>query len=127
MTTPNVEKRKSRSLNNVSLKEFRRKLRKNQTETEKILWRELRNKRFKGLKFFRQYSINSYILDFYCPQVALAIELDGGGHTQEQVKNADQVRDLYLQSKGIKLIRFWNHEVFQSLQTVLDKIDSELP
>jgi len=64
--------------NNPKLKTRRKKLRQNQTEAEKLLWSQLRNKRFYGVKFFRQYSIGHYILDFYSPAFRLAIELDGG-------------------------------------------------
>ena len=64
--------------NDPSLKSTRRKLRNNQTNVERLLWNHLKNKQFYGLKFYRQYSIGKYILDFYSPELELAIELDGG-------------------------------------------------
>ena len=64
--------------NKTGIKERRRELRKNQTDVERLLWKQIRNKNFFGLKFFRQYSVGAYIVDFYCPKLKLAIELDGG-------------------------------------------------
>jgi len=60
------------------LKQRRRDLRRNQTEAEKTFWSQVRNRQFYGLRFFRQYSIGPYILDFYCPKTNIAVELDGG-------------------------------------------------
>ncbi len=68
--------------NDPALKQRRRELRRNQTDAEKSFWANVRNKQFFGLKFFRQYSIGPYILDFYCPALKLAVELDGGQHLQ---------------------------------------------
>jgi prepilin-type N-terminal cleavage/methylation domain-containing protein len=71
------------------------------------------------MKFFRQYSIGPYILDFYCPTVKLAVELDGGQHNQCENKEYDESRLEYLKAQGIKVTRFWNHEVLFDIQSVL--------
>jgi len=110
------------SLNDPMLKERRRELRRNQTDAEKMLWRHVRGKQLQGRKFFRQYSVGPYILDFYCPELKLAVELDGGQHNDEEKKTSDNVRSEYLQKQGINVMRFWNHEVLQQLEAVLAKI-----
>lgn len=108
--------------NDPTLKQRRRELRRNQTEAEKALWAHLRNKQFLGMKFFRQYSIGPYILDFYCPNMKLAIELDGGQHNQYENKEYDAVRSEYLKSQGIEVIRFWDNEVLLDMESVLSEI-----
>ena len=110
------------SLNDPTLKERRRELRRNQTDAEKMLWKQVRGKQLMGRKFFRQYSVGLYILDFYCPDLKLAVELDGGQHNDEEKKESDNVRSEYLQQQGINVIRFWNHEVLQQSEAVLAKI-----
>ena len=97
--------------NDPTLKEWRQELRRNQTEAEKTLWVHLRNKRFYGMKFFRQYSIGPYILDFYCPTMKLAAELDGGQHNLCESKECETVRSECLKAHGVEVMRFWNHEV----------------
>ena len=108
--------------NDPALKQRRRELRRNQTEAEKALWAHLRNKQFYGMKFFRQYSIGPYILDFYCPNMKLAVELDGGQHNQCESKEYDAVRSGYLKAYGIEVIRFWNHEVLLDIESVLSEL-----
>ncbi|MBI4972695.1 MAG: endonuclease domain-containing protein [Candidatus Omnitrophica bacterium] len=106
--------------NKTASKGHRRELRRKQTEVEKALWKRLRNKNFFGLKFFRQYSVGSYIIDFYCPACKLAIELDGGQHSEN--KGYDSVRTKYLNSLSIDVVRFWNNEVAQNMDGVLEQI-----
>ena len=96
--------------NRASLKNRRKELRKNQTEYEKIFWQKLRNRQLNNLKFFRQYSFGAYILDFYCPEIRLAIELDGGQHLNEENQVYDKERTLYLEANRVRVLRFWNHE-----------------
>ena len=108
--------------NDPILKQRRRELRRNQTETEKTFWAHLRNRQFYGMRFFRQYSIGPYILDFYCPTVKLAIELDGGQHNQCENKEYDVARSEYLKAQGIDVVRFWNHEVLLDMQSILTKL-----
>ncbi|OGQ13178.1 MAG: DNA-cytosine methyltransferase [Deltaproteobacteria bacterium RBG_19FT_COMBO_46_12] len=105
--------------NDPFLKQRRRELRRNQTEAEKVLWAHLRNKQFYRMKFFRQYSIGPYILDFYCPTMKLAVELDGGQHNLCENKEYDLARSEYLKAQAIDVIRFWNHDVLLDIQSVL--------
>jgi len=112
--------------NNPTLKNKRRTLRRNQTETEKLMWKYLRSKRLVDSKFFRQYSVGPYILDFYCPLKRLAIELDGGQHAETRQQAYDERRTDYLRQKGITVVRFWDNEVFHNTTDVLEKIIEEL-
>jgi very-short-patch-repair endonuclease len=105
--------------NDPTLKQRRRELRRNQTEADKTLWTRLRNKQFYGMKFFRQYSIGPYILDFYCPTAKLAVELDGGQHNQLENKEYNAARSEYLKALGIEVMRFWNNEVLLDIQSIL--------
>jgi len=112
--------------NNPAKKEFRRRLRKNQTEPERKLWSRLRKKHLKGSKFFRQYSVGPYILDFYCPAIRLAIEADGSEHAEELQIVHDEKRTLYLKERNIKVLRFWNNEILNNLDTVEEIIWREV-
>jgi very-short-patch-repair endonuclease len=100
----------------------RRRLRKDETDAERKLWSMLRNRQLGGLKFFRQYGIGPYILDFYCPQQKLAIEVDGGQHADERGQEHDAKRDRYLREMHIRMIRFWNNDVLQNIEGVGQKI-----
>ena len=100
-------------------------MRNNQTEAEKILWDYLKNKKL-GYKFTRQYSAGPYILDFYCPKLRLAIELDGSHHNEENSVLYDKDREEYLKAVNIKIIRFWNDEVMKDVNKVLDEISRHL-
>ena len=108
--------------NDPVLKQRRRELRRNQTDAERAFWAKVRNKQFLGMKFFRQYSIGPYILDFYCPTVKLAVELDGGQHNQSDNREYDATRSEYLKAQGIDVMRFWNNEVLLDIQGVLCKM-----
>ena len=109
--------------NSFKLKYKRRALRVNQTDAERLLWRHLRNKQVNDLKFFRQYSVGSYILDFYCPAKRLAIEVDGSQHDETKNQIHDKRRSLYLEQQGITVIRFWNNEVLGNIEGVIQKIE----
>jgi very-short-patch-repair endonuclease len=74
------------------------------------------------MKFFRQYSIGPYILDFYCPNMKLAVELDGGQHNQCESKEYDAVRSENLKAQGIEVLRFWNHEVLLDMESALSEL-----
>ncbi len=108
--------------NDRLLKERRQLLRRETTTTEQMLWQELRGRRLHGLKFFRQYGVWPYILDFYCPEIRLSIEIDGSQHAEESQVYYDKERILYLQSYDIREIRFWNHEVNHEFKDVILKI-----
>jgi very-short-patch-repair endonuclease len=98
-----------------------RYLRKEETKAEKILWRELRNSNI-SVKFRRQHPVDMFILDFYAPSIMLAIELDGSIHKEKDSKEYDIERTKYLESKGIKIVRFWNGEIENNLEIKLDRI-----
>lgn len=108
--------------NDPALMQRRRELRCNQTDAEKVFWAKVRNRQIYGIRFFRQYSIGLYILDFYCPAVKLSVELDGGQHNQCSNREYDAARSEYLRAQGIDVIRFWNHEVLLDMQSVLSKL-----
>ena len=108
--------------NDPVLKQRRRELRHNQTEAEKTFWMLVRNRQFYGMRFFRQYSAGPYILDFYCPALKLAIELDGGQHTEDENEEYDAARSEYLKTQGIEVVRFWNHEVLYDIDSVLSRL-----
>lgn len=99
-----------------------RYFRKNATDCERILWRKLRNRNFENYKFRRQHPIDAYTLDFYCPALKLAIELDGSGHTYRVHRERDRVREEFLTKRGITVIRFWNHQVREELESVVETI-----
>ena len=105
---------------------FARELRKNQTDAENLLWMVVRGRRFDGFKFRRQQPLGGYILDFYCHEALLAIELDGGGHAEDQQIEYDRVRSEVLASAGVDVLRFWNHDVLQNTESVLEVIWSHL-
>lgn len=108
--------------NDPALKQRRRELRHNQTEAEKALWAHLRNKQFYGMKFFRQYGLGPYIVDFYCPNMKLAVELDGGQHNTSENQAYDAARSKYLRAQEIEVIRFWNNEVLLDMESVLSEL-----
>ena len=104
------------------LKKYRRELRQKMTPAEVALWQMLRNRQLDGIRFVRQYSIDNYILDFYCPQFHLAIELDGNVHFDEFYIERDKIRTQFLENRGIRILRFENFEVFQYPERTLNQI-----
>ncbi|MBB3102061.1 endonuclease domain-containing protein [Azomonas macrocytogenes] len=102
--------------------QFARHLRHNLTDCEQILWHHLRNRRLAGRKFRRQHPCPPYVLDFYCPELKLAIELDGGQHYTRAGQRHDTHRDAALQKAAIRVLRFGNHEVLNNLEAVLETI-----
>jgi very-short-patch-repair endonuclease len=106
--------------------EFARKMRKEQTDAEQLLWRLFRNRNFCGYKFRRQYPIGGYILDFFCNELNLAIELDGSGHADAEQSGYDEVRTNVLNGAGIRVLRFWNHDLLNNTEAVLEEIYRQL-
>ena len=104
--------------------EFSRELRKNSTIAEQRLWQYLRDRRFRSIKFRRQYVIKPYIVDFVCAEYKLIIEIDGSQHLENQ--DYDNNRTIYFESLGYKVIRFWNNEILQNMKNVLEAINNEL-
>ena len=114
-------------LNNIpDMKPFRRKLRKNMTAAEVALWVMIKNKQINGERFLRQYSVSHSVLDFYCPKHKLAVELDGAEHFTDEGREYDARRTEYLNSVGIRVIRFENLEVFNYPGQVLEEIKKHL-
>tara|TARA_B100000614_G_C14284973_1_gene385263 strand:- start:195 stop:587 length:393 start_codon:yes stop_codon:yes gene_type:complete len=99
--------------------EFARTLRRNETDAEKALWREIRNRNLNGFKFVRQYPIGPYIADFACREKALVVELDGAQHA-ENMRDAERTR--FINRAGFSVIRFWNEEVLRERDDVLETI-----
>lgn len=99
-----------------------RELRKDPTEAEALLWTQLRNRRLGGFKFRRQHPYEVFILDFYCKEARLGIEVDGGIHKIKSSVEYDQDRTEILEEEGVKIIRFWNSEVMNDLEGVVEKI-----
>jgi type I restriction enzyme M protein len=106
----------------AELLEFARKLRTTQTDAEKLMWGLLRNRRLADYKFRRQYPLQPYVLDFYCHERSLAIELDGGQHNTDHTRTSDDRRTCFIAKQGIRVLRFWNHEVLQDTDAVLEAI-----
>jgi very-short-patch-repair endonuclease len=106
------------------LKGTSRRLRKNSTDTEKFLWKHLRNKQLRGFKFRRQQPIGRYIVDFVNFEENLIIEVDGGQHAI--YREQDIIRDAYLKQEGYMVLRFWDNEVLNNIEGVLDIIDQNL-
>ncbi len=99
---------------------FSRQLRRNQTDVEKLLWKHLRSRQLMGLKFRRQQPIGNYIVDFVCFENKLIIELDGSQHIDD--KDKDNERDGWLNSQGFTVIRYWNNDVMNNIDGVLEHL-----
>ena len=99
-----------------------RNLRNNSTPQEQKLWELLRKRSFNGLKFSRQYPIGKYIVDFVCRRKKLVIEIDGGQHNETNNIVYDEERTKFIESKGYKVIRFWNNEIDNNIEGVYLKL-----
>ena len=103
---------------------FARELRVNQTDAEQLIWSLLRDRRFLNLKFRRQHPVGGYIVDFYCDSLKLAIELDGSQHAKNS--DYDEKRTAELRELGIETLRFWNNDVLQNTESVLEAIFQQI-
>ena len=113
-----------RTIHNVpAKKEIRKRLRNNATPHERILWSRLKSSQL-GYKFRRQHSIGKYIVDFYCLQKRLIIELDGSGHIKD--KQYDKEKNKYLENLNFTVLRFWNSDINNNLEGVIQKIQGYL-
>ena len=102
------------------LRDRARQLRRHQTDVEGKLWSRLRARQLSGAKFRRQYPIGAFIVDFCCYERRLVIELDGGHHAEHV--EADQRRTDFFVSQGYRVLRFWNNEVIENIDGVLEQI-----
>ena len=104
------------------LYQYGRELRKESTKAEKLLWAELRNRKLNGLKFRRQHPLDKFIVDFYCNEKKLVVELDGSVHEEKINKDYDEARTAMLAGLNVIVLRFQNEEVINNLKDVLNKI-----
>ena len=111
---------------NAATQEYAREIRQRTTEAEQKLWALLRNRQVKRKKFRRQHAIANYVVDFYCNECKLAIELDGNFHTETKAKEYDASRTALLNELGITVLRFWNEEVINDPSKVLQRISDHL-
>ena len=102
------------------MEKLARKLRKSSTDTELQLWLRLKNRNLGGFKFRRQHPIPPYIVDFVCLEQMLIVELDGGHHAEQTASDAE--RTACLESKGFRVIRFWNDEALKQTDVVVEEI-----
>jgi very-short-patch-repair endonuclease len=111
-----------------SLRNNARKLRRDMTDVERVLWRLLRDRRLAGYKFRRQAPFGNFILDFVCDDRRLVVEADGGQHADSQ---GDRERDAFLRRNGFAVIRYWNHEILENAEGVvfdlLHRLDAPTP
>jgi very-short-patch-repair endonuclease len=103
-----------------------RELRANTTLHERAFWRALKELPVFGTHFRRQAPIGPYVVDFFCPAVNLIIELDGGHHNDDEIAKRDRDRQMWLEQEGYRVVRFWNSEVTNELNAVLERIYAEL-
>ena len=100
---------------------FARQLRREQTDAEKKLWLRIRNRQVDGWKFNRQVPNGPYVLDFFCYEASLVVELDGGQHAEVRAEH-DAIRTKYLEQQGFTVLRFWNGDVLQNIEGVLEQV-----
>ncbi len=106
--------------------DLKRRLRSNMTGPETQLWSRLRARQLQGIKFRRQHGIGPYIVDFYCPEQSLVIEVDGDSHADADQIPKDQLRDRYFQSLGLHVIRYINDDILKNLDGVLEDLTGRL-
>jgi len=112
--------------NKTSEKDKRKQLRNNMTTAENILWGKIKGKQIETCKFRRQYSINQFVIDLYCPELKLAIEIDGESHFQDDAIKYDKERQVLIESIGVQFLRFNNNEVYNNLDGVLEVITEKV-
>jgi very-short-patch-repair endonuclease len=101
-----------------------KQLRSQLTDAERKLWYNIRARRFQGIKFRRQVPLGPFIVDFLCDRARLVIELDGGQHGER--KTSDALRTQWLESQGYSVIRYWNNEVLNNIEGVLENLSATL-
>ena len=111
---------------NPKLKELARQLRNNSTETEIYLWLKLKGKQMYGYDFHRQKPIDNYIVDFFCPKLMLAIEVDGYSHELIEIYKKDTIKEKRLNDLGINVLRFSDQEVLKDMENVIRVIEHNI-
>ena len=99
-----------------------RKLRRRQTDAERNLWARLKSKQIESAKFRRQHPIGPYVVDFVCLEKKLVVEIDGGHHNEDDVSLKDSDRAAWLVGEGYRVLRFWNNDVLNQMESVIEKI-----
>jgi len=113
--------------NLTTQKVLRQALRNEASPAEGILWSHLQGRKFHGLKFRRQYGIGAYVVDFYCPEARLVVEVDGQSHLELGERESDLARTRYIESKGIVVVRVANGDVYGDMEKVFRRIETVLP
>lgn len=112
----------TRIYNRPSQKQTRRRLRKEAPKAERLLWWRLRGRQLDGVKFRRQYGVGKYVIDLYCPAAKLAVEADGESHFEPAARLDDAEPQAFIESLGIRVLRFTNPQVYDKLDTVVEEI-----
>jgi len=117
----------TKHFNRKEIKPARRSLRRNAPKAENLIWLYIRKKQICGERFLRQYSVDHYVIDFYCPRLRLAVEADGPSHFSsiETIKY-DEKRQKHLEGFGISFLRFKNEEIYQDLGGVIARIEGRV-
>lgn len=110
MTEPHIRRPTARA----------QQLRRDMTEIELLLWRQLRGRRLAGLKFSRQMPVGPYICDFMCRTVGLVVEVDGSQHGEAEAYDAARTR--FIEAEGFRVLRFWNNDVLNNMDGVLERV-----
>ena len=114
-----------------NLKQLSRQLRENMTDAERHLWAKIRMKQLKGYQFYRQKPIGDYIVDFFCPRAKLVIGIDGSQHLSDEKAEYDRIRDEYMSSLSLRVLRFTNTDVVKRIEGVVESIienmEEEIP
>ena len=108
----------------AKLKPIAREMRRKPTEAEELIWQRLRNHQLLGSKFRRQHNIERFIVDFYCAEASLVVEVDGPIHQYQ--KEEDAIRQEFIESQGLRLVRFSNNDILNNLNGVINHISSLL-
>jgi very-short-patch-repair endonuclease len=116
----------TKHFNKPSETKKRRKLRQHQTNAEELAWRFLRNRQMLGYKFKRQYSVDHFVIDFYSPELKLAVEIDGGSHINPEQQKKDISRQKYLEAFDIKFVRIKDDELFDNPDKTFNKIEQAI-
>jgi len=112
--------------NRGSEKDKRQELRNSMPKAEVLLWVRLKGRQLLQCKFRRQFSIGAFVIDFYSPEIKLGIELDGDSHFGEGARQYDHERQTFIESFGIKIIRFLNVDIYENLDGVMEAIEREI-
>jgi very-short-patch-repair endonuclease len=112
--------------NRAVSKKFRQTLRNSMTAAEAVLWNSLKQRQLNGKKFRRQAGVGRYVVDFLCPECGLVIELDGDAHFSPNIDQYDEPRTRYLETQGLRVLRFENRAIKEDLDQVLETIKANL-